>query len=229
MAQTPPDTSEGIMLSRKLVILQVVTSVDPFGYYAETVQQGLDDAFHSRPPRLREDVPPSGPPANASQEPAPPVAAPVSINISLPTPASTPGTAATTRPSRPPSAEPQAPADADPSFQSAEDVARPPHASGAEHGQAIAGEAGEASQAPTTLPASRLPRTSEAASDTGGEGETGSGGASEAMTSVLAKDAFLVFRALCKLSIRTSETAAPGDLTSVRGKVPLVVSTIFTG
>lgn len=40
-----------------------------------------------------------------------------------------------------------------------------------------------------------------------------------ARTAVLQKDAFLVFRALCKLSIRTSDTATVQDPTAVRGKV----------
>lgn len=39
------------------------------------------------------------------------------------------------------------------------------------------------------------------------------------MTAVLAKDAFLVFRALCKLSTRSSESSAGTDPTAIRGKV----------
>ena len=39
------------------------------------------------------------------------------------------------------------------------------------------------------------------------------------MSIVLAKDAFLVFRALCKLSIRSSESSTGSDPTAVRGKV----------
>lgn len=35
---------------------------------------------------------------------------------------------------------------------------------------------------------------------------------------VLAKDAFLVFRALCKLSIRTADATTHTDLTALRGK-----------
>ncbi|KAG2485588.1 hypothetical protein HYH03_015653 [Edaphochlamys debaryana] len=38
-------------------------------------------------------------------------------------------------------------------------------------------------------------------------------------TQVLQRDAFLVFRALCKLSIRTNDTTAATDPTAVRGKV----------
>jgi hypothetical protein len=37
--------------------------------------------------------------------------------------------------------------------------------------------------------------------------------------SVLQKDGFLVFRALCKLSIRTSDSATVSDPTAIRGKV----------
>jgi hypothetical protein len=41
---------------------------------------------------------------------------------------------------------------------------------------------------------------------------------------VLQKDAFLVFRALCKLSIRTSDMSSPAaELTAIRGKVCLPV------
>lgn len=36
---------------------------------------------------------------------------------------------------------------------------------------------------------------------------------------VLQKDAFLVFRALCRLSIRSSDSAAATDLSAARGKV----------
>ena len=39
------------------------------------------------------------------------------------------------------------------------------------------------------------------------------------MAAVLAKDAFLVFRALCKLSIRTADASTHTDLTALRGKV----------
>ena len=39
------------------------------------------------------------------------------------------------------------------------------------------------------------------------------------MESLLQKDAYLVFRALCKLSIRSSDNSAGTDLTVLRGKV----------
>lgn len=41
----------------------------------------------------------------------------------------------------------------------------------------------------------------------------------ETRTTILQKDAFLVFRALCKLSIRTSDSATMSDPTAVRGKI----------
>lgn len=43
--------------------------------------------------------------------------------------------------------------------------------------------------------------------------------ANGSVTAPLLKDAFLVFRALCKLSIRTSDTVTVSDPTAVRGKV----------
>jgi len=39
------------------------------------------------------------------------------------------------------------------------------------------------------------------------------------MQQQLQKDAFLVFRALCKLSIRSTESAPGSEITTIRGKV----------
>lgn len=44
------------------------------------------------------------------------------------------------------------------------------------------------------------------------------------MEATLQKDAFLVFRALCKLSVRASETATGTDMTAIRGKVSVQAS-----
>jgi brefeldin A-inhibited guanine nucleotide-exchange protein len=41
----------------------------------------------------------------------------------------------------------------------------------------------------------------------------------QALDPVLQKDAFLVFRALCKLSIKTADASSGTDLTATRGKV----------
>ena len=46
------------------------------------------------------------------------------------------------------------------------------------------------------------------------------------MAAMLAKDAFLVFRALCKLSIRTADATTHTDLTALRGKVRRPTRTI---
>ncbi len=46
----------------RCMALQVVSTVDPFGYYSEGIQQGLDDAFR---PRLHTDGSPSPRPATA--------------------------------------------------------------------------------------------------------------------------------------------------------------------
>lgn len=59
--------------------------------------------------------------------------------------------------------------------------------------------------------------TSETTSNFGG----GSGAAEPGLSvaSQLQKDAFLVFRALCKLSIRSADAAPGSELTTIRGKV----------
>ena len=44
------------------------------------------------------------------------------------------------------------------------------------------------------------------------------------MEATLQKDAFLVLRALCKLSVRASETATGTDMTAIRGKVSVQAS-----
>ena len=41
----------------------------------------------------------------------------------------------------------------------------------------------------------------------------------QGVESVLQKDAFLVFRALCKLSIRSSDAGGSTEVTALRGKV----------
>ena len=67
-------------------------------------------------------------------------------------------------------------------------------------------------------PAHGEPNTQPAApSAAPAAGKTAS--AAAAMESMLQKDAFLVFRALCKLSVRSSEAPTGTDLTAVRGKV----------
>ncbi len=43
------------------------------------------------------------------------------------------------------------------------------------------------------------------------------------VAALLEKDAFLVFRALCKLSVRTSEAAGVNDATTSRGKVSITL------
>lgn len=52
-------------------------------------------------------------------------------------------------------------------------------------------------------------------------GEAAGGGAAKqlSMPAQLQKDAFLVFRALCKLSIRSTDSAPGSEVTTIRGKV----------
>lgn len=65
-------------------------------------------------------------------------------------------------------------------------------------------------------------RTAAAAESAPGDGSCNGGGAAAGSNGVavqLQKDAFLAFRALCKLSIRSAEGAPGSELTTVRGKV----------
>lgn len=52
-----------------------------------------------------------------------------------------------------------------------------------------------------------------------GLGEAGGPRKGRAISAVLHKDAFLAFRALCKLSIRTSDSMGASDMAVLRGKV----------
>ena len=57
------------------------------------------------------------------------------------------------------------------------------------------------------------------AAPAGAAPETGAKLQAASVESLLQKDAYLVFRALCKLSIRSSDNSAGTDLTVLRGKV----------
>jgi brefeldin A-inhibited guanine nucleotide-exchange protein len=131
-------------------LYDVATQVDPFGYYAEGVQQGLDDAFS------HDDVPST----TALVEGASAAEASDSdvsdIPGNVPAPATVP----------------------------------PP---GSMETQALA--------APPPL--------AESVSDD----------AASLVQQTLQKDAFLVFRALCKLSIRSMDVATGSEVATVRGKV----------
>ena len=49
--------------------LQVLTSVDPFGYYSEGIQQKLDDAFVGSEPGLEASTPLATPSGEKASEP----------------------------------------------------------------------------------------------------------------------------------------------------------------
>jgi len=81
--------------------------------------------------------------------------------------------------------------------------------------QALASPAALAAAAPAPAPLAP-PRLPGRAAD--GAGTPRAQAAAPEVAALLAKDAFLVFRALCKLSIRTADSAAHADLTALRGK-----------
>ena len=103
---------------------------------------------------------------------------------------------------------------------SAPDPARESSSAGGAAPAAAAGvERSDASGLPTSSSTASLSATSAAtaATSTAAALEQASRTtADEARSNMLHKDAFLVFRALCKLSIRTSDSAAVQDPTAVR-------------
>ena len=91
----------------------------------------------------------------------------------------------------------------------------------AEQQEQEAGGAAEGNGSPAK-PASTTGEAASIASDHTGpapsEAANGSG-KQLSMPAQLQKDAFLVFRALCKLSIRSTEAAPGSEATTIRGKV----------
>jgi hypothetical protein len=74
-----------------------------------------------------------------------------------------------------------------------------------------------------TIPSAAQPLIPAAAGAPGGQpvASTPQSARTQALDPVLQKDAFLVFRALCKLSIKTADASSGTDLTATRGKVQL--------
>jgi brefeldin A-inhibited guanine nucleotide-exchange protein len=74
-----------------------------------------------------------------------------------------------------------------------------------------------------TIPTTAQPLIPAAAGAPGGQPvvTTPQSARTQALDPVLQKDAFLVFRALCKLSIKTADASSGTDLTATRGKVLL--------
>jgi brefeldin A-inhibited guanine nucleotide-exchange protein len=72
-----------------------------------------------------------------------------------------------------------------------------------------------------TIPSAAQPLIPAAAGAPGGQpaASTPQSARTQALDPVLQKDAFLVFRALCKLSIKTADASSGTDLTATRGKV----------
>ncbi|EFJ50436.1 hypothetical protein VOLCADRAFT_80189 [Volvox carteri f. nagariensis] len=88
--------------------------------------------------------------------------------------------------------------------------------------EAISGGGGSSTATPSTAAAgvaAASSRASAGGSDAGGSVTSQFIADAASRTAVLQRDAFLVFRALCKLSIRTNDSATSNDPTAVRGKV----------
>lgn len=182
--------------------------MDPFGNYVAEIQEGLNDAFDG--PSSPKGIGEYGAKEEASAQPRAERPSAVSPFTAPEQPEGT-STAGDASAAAPPlengdSAVSELPAGADAAPPAATDqgamdaavaVRLPPPISVA----AVLGEQGPEGAA-TPLHAAPGTATKAAATDT-----------------VLQKDAFLVFRALCKLSIRTADASSGTDLTAIRGKV----------
>ncbi|KAK9829453.1 hypothetical protein WJX72_005963 [[Myrmecia] bisecta] len=172
---------------------EVVTAVDAatFGYRAEGIQAGLDDAFIPPPPSAsshgyvtEQDSPHSPDREHIEWRPSPSPARSSANDLSG-------------------AGQPNSPVPAQPGNETTASAAAGPMLQlPSETGSAEAepGFPVDTSAAATPLHAPGRPHLLT-------------------VQTVLQKDAFLVFRALCKLSIRTSESSSGTDVTAVRGKV----------
>ena len=90
-------------------------------------------------------------------------------------------------------------------------------------GAALAGDTPPPSVAPPVVSpggftVSDGPGYARSATSSGHAAEGGGGGKAVSVVAQLQKDAFLVFRALCKLSIRSTDAAPGSEVTTIRGK-----------
>ena len=209
---------------------QVVSTVDPFGLYSADIEAGLNDAFAEKA-GSGDDLPDDGTPR-------------VAASAVQPASSISDGQRSTTSPA----ARLEASADGAPAEVNGHGPAaggEPPMsdvevaAAAQEQGagpaevEAALGSALERALPPisTTGPAfdaaaggGPAPAASLAAGSPNGEARAA------AIDAILQKDAFLVFRALCKLSIRTADASSGTDLTAIRGKVRGCVALhCFTG
>lgn len=195
----------------RVAAVQVVSTVDPFGHYVAEIQEGLNDAFAG----------PSSPKAGsgeyAAEEEAseqPRAAKPSAVS---------------------PIAAPQQPEGADAAAGGVSSAAAaplengdtaegadaaPPHEAAADPGGVDAPLADVAGVAPPAISTTAVfEHGPSGAASPMHASPRGSSSKVAATDAVLQKDAFLVFRALCKLSIRTADASSGTDLTAIRGKV----------
>ncbi|KAL0051487.1 hypothetical protein WJX82_008426 [Trebouxia sp. C0006] len=203
----PPVDTSSVSAFVQSFLHEVVTSADVFGIYMEGVQQHLDDAFANKG---HPDASPHFPPAAAAmQDAAAPEAAAATAAehtaAELPEGPAQDAAAATAANGIPTAI---VPTDNDVVVEAVTVPAAVPkdaNAAEAPNGQPEA----VANGLPPALPSEKQPYQAPKLSAT----------AQFQMEAALQKDAFLVFRALCKLSVRASETAAGTDMTAIRGKV----------
>jgi len=199
----PMDSRGPIRLSR----LQVVSTVDPFGLYSADIEAGLNDAFAEKA-GSGDDIADGGTPRGAAGAVRP------ATSISDAKQPATPAAAANGHGGEAGGETPMSdvmaaaaaqeqgagPAEVEAALGSALSHALPPISTQGPAFDAVAG-GGPAPAASLAAPGSPDSEARAAAID-----------------AILQKDAFLVFRALCKLSIRTADASSGTDLTAIRGK-----------
>jgi brefeldin A-inhibited guanine nucleotide-exchange protein len=193
----------------------VVSTVDPFGLYTADIEAGLNDAFVEKA-GSGDDLPEDGTPRVAVSAVRP---VPSAVDGQRPAGAAVPQAEASSSPAvngHGPEAQAELP-----SSDIAAAAAAQAHGAGPAEVEAALGGALEHSLPPiSTRPAFDAtaasvpaPMPSLALGTLDGEVHDA------AIDAILQKDAFLVFRALCKLSIRTADVSSGTDLTAIRGKV----------
>ncbi len=198
---------------RQFPWLQVVSTVDPFGLYSADIEAGLNDAFAEKA-GSGDDLAYGGTPRGGAAAVRPATSISDAKRPATPTAAANghSGEGGDEAPVNDVMAAAAAqeqgagPAEVEAALGSALSTALPPISTQGPAFDAIAG-GGPAPAASLAAPGSPDSEARAAAID-----------------AILQKDAFLVFRALCKLSIRTADASSGTDLTAIRGKARVALA-----
>ena len=199
----PPADASSMSAFVQQFLHDVATAVDPFGTFAEGVQAGLDDAFISASAAAAAGDTAVGPAVEELYEVSDPVdAQKISWRANGNGDGASSNNVGVGDDDDDDDGEQQVE-----KKNEGETLSRSTTSSGMKHAAS--------SDSFTTTPSVQPPpltATTTTTAPTPGYG-------SEGLAAVLQKDAFLVFRALCKLSIRNADATAGSEVTTLRGKV----------